>query len=135
VNRYPAAGGSALIQINASRRGTTDIGRPDSRKEVPASMTGFTTETIAAAQVRAVFPLLREAVPGLDLTTWLRFARSLLRPRRARCGIVAVRRSARPLPCGLFLYHCETDLLHGLVLVADHFVAMDVLEPQERCGR
>lgn len=94
-------------------------------------MTGFTADMVTADQVRTVFPLVREAVPGLDLKTWLLFSRRILRPRRiADSGIIAVRRAARSLPCGLFIYHCEKDLAHGSILVADHFVALDVLDPQ-----
>jgi hypothetical protein len=93
-------------------------------------MTGFTAGMVSADQVRTVFPLVREAVPGLDLKTWLAFSKRILRPRREPdSGIVAVRRNARSLPCGMFIYHREKDLTHGAILVADHFLALDVLDP------
>jgi hypothetical protein len=77
-----------------------------------------------------LFPLVREAVAGLDLRAWLRFARRVADPRRAaREGIIVVVRHPRRMPCGLFVYHKEHELGHGPVLVAEHFVAVDLLDP------
>ena len=60
----------------------------------------------------------------------MRFARQLVGPRRGgQCGIVAARREGRAFPCGLFCYRVEEDLKLGKVLIADHFVAVDLLEP------
>jgi hypothetical protein len=93
-------------------------------------MAGFFVGVLSRAQSRSVYPLVREAVPQLDLSTWLRLARQLTDPRRVGpCGIVASRRDGRALPCGLFCYRVEDDLKLGKVLVADHFVALDSLEP------
>jgi hypothetical protein len=93
-------------------------------------MAEFIIEVLSRDQIRAVYPLVREAVPTLDLSTWLRFARQLTGPRRAgQCGIVAARREGRAFPCGLFCYRVEDDLKLGKVLIADHFVAVDLLDP------
>jgi hypothetical protein len=93
-------------------------------------MLGFTVEMLSPDQTRAVFPLVREAVPTLDLASWLRFARPLVNPRHAaHSGIVVARRDSRPFPCGLFCYRREDDLKLGSVLVAEHFVAVDILDP------
>ena len=90
----------------------------------------FITELLSREQIRAVYPLVREAVPTLDLPAWLRFARQLTGPRRGeQCGIVAARREGREFPCGLFCYRVEDDLKLGKVLIADHFVAVDLLDP------
>src|SRR5262249_33596009 len=60
----------------------------------------------------------------------LRFTRQLTAPRRAnRCGIIAARREGRAFPCGLFCYRVQDDLKLGRTLVADHFVAIDLLDP------
>lgn len=94
-------------------------------------MSGFTCRNLSPDQVRVVFPLIREAVPALDMKAWLRFARRMTNPRRTDdTGIMVVYRRSRKLPCGLFLYHRENDLAHGSVLVAEHFIAVDVLDPQ-----
>jgi hypothetical protein len=93
-------------------------------------MADFIIEVLSRDQIRSVYPLVREAFPPLDLSTWLRFARQLTGPRRAgQCGIVAARREGRAFPCGLFCYRVEDDLKLGKVLVADHFVAIDLLDP------
>src|SRR5690242_21801474 len=93
-------------------------------------MADFVIETLARDQLPAVYPLVREAVPRLSLTAWLRFARPLTGPRRSgQCGIVTARREGRSFPCGLFCYRVDDDLTLGRVLVADHFVAVDLLDP------
>lgn len=94
-------------------------------------MIGFTCENLAPDQAATVFPLLREALPGLTLEAWLRHAKRLASPARAgHTGIMTVRREPRPMPCGLFIYHRADDLEHGAVLVAEHMVAIDLLDPE-----
>jgi hypothetical protein len=94
-------------------------------------MIGFTCENLAPDQAATVFPLLREAIPGLTLEAWLRHAKRLGNQGRAgKNGIMTVRREPRPLPCGLFIYHRADDLEHGAVLVAEHMVAIDLLDPE-----
>jgi hypothetical protein len=96
-----------------------------------ASMSGFTSRNLSPEQVHTVYPLVREVVPTLDLKTWTRIARRIANPKRAeQAGIRVVLRSPRQLPCGLFLYRREHDLVHGPILVAEHMVAIDVLDPQ-----
>jgi len=93
-------------------------------------MADFIIEMLPRDQIRAVYPLVREAFPTLDLAAWLRFARQLTGPRRGgQCGIIAARRENRAFPCGLFCYRVEDDLQLGKVLIADHFMAVDLLEP------
>lgn len=93
-------------------------------------MADFIIEVLSRDQIRSLYPIVREAVPSIDLSTWLRFARQLTGPRRSgQCGIVAARREGRLFPCGLFCYRVEEDLKLGKVLVADHFVAVDLLNP------
>lgn len=93
-------------------------------------MADFIIEVLSREQLPAVYPLVREAVPELSLASWLRFARPLTGARRAgQCGIVAARREGRAFPCGLFCYRVDEDLALGRVLVADHFVAVDLLDP------
>lgn len=93
-------------------------------------MSDFTIELLPPDQIRSAYPLIREALPGLDLVGWLRFARQTAAARRAgRSGIVAARRVGRPYPCGLFCYRIDQDVEQGRVLIAEHFVAVDLLEP------
>jgi hypothetical protein len=93
-------------------------------------MSGFTIGPLSPDQIHTVYPLIREAVPTLDLAGWIRFARQLIRPRRdVQGGIITIRRDGRDFPCGLFCYRVEEDLKLGRVLTADHFVAVDLLDP------
>jgi len=93
-------------------------------------MADVIVEVLSREQLAAVYPLVREAVPALSLASWLRYARPLTGSRRAgQCGIVAARREGRAFPCGLFCYRVDEDLALGRVLVADHFVAVDLLDP------
>lgn len=94
-------------------------------------MPGFTCQNLTAEQVHTVYPLVREAVPALDLKTWTRFAKRVANSRRTdQSGIRVVLRRPRQLPCGVFLYRREHDLTHGPIMVAEHMVAVDVLDSQ-----
>jgi hypothetical protein len=94
-------------------------------------MSDITVQMLAPAQIRSVFPLIRQVVPTLDLTGWLRFARPLVKPRRPELGgIVVAQRPPRPFLSGLFCYRQERDLAHGKTLIAEHFVALDLLDPE-----
>ena len=94
-------------------------------------MADITVQMLAPTQVRSVFPLIRQVIPALDLAGWLRFARPLVNPRRPELGgIVVAQRPARPFHSGLFCYRQERDLAHGKMLIAEHFVALDLLEPE-----
>jgi hypothetical protein len=96
-----------------------------------AEMSEFTCQALQIEQAATVFPLLREALPELDLKTWLRFARKALhRPAAGQCGIVVVHRQRRTFPCGVFVWRRERDLAQGDLLVAEHFIAVDVLDPE-----
>ena len=104
------------------RAGEGGCGRSD--------MMTFTITTLAQDEARSVFPLIREAVPGLELAAWLRFARQLTLVRGVHIGgIVVARRTGRAFPNGLFCYRIDQDLELGRVLVAEHFVAVDLLDP------
>jgi len=94
-------------------------------------MSPFIVRSLPSEQLPAVYPLVREAAPSLQPAAWLRFGRQLLNAKRAgQAGIVAAWRQGRSFPCGLFCYRVDQDLLQGKVLVAEHFVAVDLLDPQ-----
>lgn len=99
---------------------------------VRADIIGFCCENLRPEQAGTVFPLLREAIPGLTLRAWLRYARPLarLRRRNRNGGIMVLRRLAQAMPCGLFIYQRVQDLAHGAVLVAEHLIAVDLLDPE-----
>jgi hypothetical protein len=101
-------------------------------------MTSFIVEPLPREQIRAVYPLIREAIPGLSLTAWLSFAqgavgggRSAGSRRGAQAGIIVARREGHGYPSGLFCYRVDPDPALGKVLVAEHFVAVDLLHPAD----
>jgi hypothetical protein len=95
-------------------------------------MSSLIVEPLSRDQVRAVYPLIREAIPGLSLSAWLRFAQSATsRRRRSQSGIIVARRESHDFPNGLFCYRVDPDPALGKILVAEHFVAVDLLHPDE----
>src|ERR1022692_1960393 len=105
-------------------------------------MTSFTVEPLSRDQIRAVYPLIREAIPGLSLTAWLRFAHSATSGaatsgaatsgrRGGQSGVIVARRDSHDFPSGLFCYRVDPDPALGKILVAEHFVAVDLLHPDD----
>lgn len=95
-------------------------------------MTSLTVEPLPRDQVRAVYPLIREAIPGLSLSAWLRFAQGAMGARRnGQAGIIVARRESHDFPNGLFCYRVEPDPALGKILVAEYFVAVDLLHPED----
>jgi hypothetical protein len=98
----------------------------------PDAMTTFNVEPLAREQIHAVYPLIREAIPGLSLAAWLRFARGTTGAKRnIQSGIMVARRDGRGFPSGLFCFRVERDPAFDKILVAEHFVALDLLAPSE----
>lgn len=93
-------------------------------------MSDFTVRALTRDQVLSVFPLIREVMPSLELTAWTDFARRITGRRNSNAGIMAAWRERRSFPCGLFCYRVDKTLADGKVLVAEHFVAVDLLEPK-----
>ncbi|MGA3400854.1 MAG: hypothetical protein ABSC95_16675 [Acetobacteraceae bacterium] len=93
-------------------------------------MPAFTVRALAPDEIRSVFPLIREAMPAIDLAAWTEFARRLTGRRLSHAGIMAAWREGRPFPCGLFCYRVDKTLGQGRVLIAEYFVAVDLLDPK-----
>ena len=90
----------------------------------------FVVSTLPDQQVSFALPLLRAQLPELDLHRLRQFAFRLGEaggPRRA--GMLGVWRQGREFPCGIVCYRVLEDLAAGEVLLAEHFVAMDLLDP------
>jgi hypothetical protein len=79
--------------------------------------------------VRLLFPLMQMAEPDLDLPRWMHFAAKLARRRDGRAGILVARRHVRRYPCGSVCFRAVEDLHYGSVLLAEHFVAVDPIDP------
>ncbi|MCB8880690.1 hypothetical protein ACELLULO517_10645 [Acidisoma cellulosilytica] len=88
-------------------------------------------EALTAGDIRPLYPLVLAVEPGLLWSQWDRYARRMVRARPpVREGIIVARRRGHPMPCGAVCYRRDRDLRHGLVLTAEHFVAIDLLYPQ-----
>lgn len=87
-------------------------------------------ERVQMADIRLVYPLMMMAERGLDLSRWVSFATPLLRRRDGRAGILAARRHVKRFPCGAVCFRQTQDLRHGTVLLAEHFVVVDPIDPQ-----
>lgn len=86
-------------------------------------------EPFVAADIRTLFPLMREVAPTLGLQPWVHHAKSLLRLRGRRAGILVARRRANRFPCGAVCYRLDRDIRHGLVLTAEPYITLDLLHP------
>ncbi|MDE2581134.1 MAG: hypothetical protein KGL52_05830 [Rhodospirillales bacterium] len=92
-------------------------------------MSGISVAPLSAEQIDAAYPLVREVAPSLGRTAWRRYARRAIGGGAASGrGIMVARRAGRAFPCGLFCYQKERDLSRGDVLVASHFIALDILD-------
>jgi hypothetical protein len=89
------------------------------------------TETLPARQLRLAYPLMREALPGLTLKVWMAYARRLPSQGRRGRGILVARREGLPQLLGAVHYERGRDLQLGVVLRSEHFVALDLLHPQD----
>lgn len=90
----------------------------------------ITVESITAADIRPLFPLVQAVEPGLLWSQWDRYARRLARINpRTKEGIVVARRRSHIMPCGAVCYRLDRDLRFGSVLTAEHFIAVDLLYP------
>jgi hypothetical protein len=88
-------------------------------------------QAIVPADIRPLFPLIQAVEPGLVWSQWDRYARHLARGRaRSKDGIIVARRRCQTHPCGAVCYGQQRDLRYGLMLTAEHFVAVDLLYPE-----
>ena len=66
--------------------------------EGTTNMAAFTVRALAPDEILSVFPLIREAMPTIDLAAWTEFARRLTGRRLSNAGIMAAWREGRRFP-------------------------------------
>jgi hypothetical protein len=87
----------------------------------------FTSFALSPDQVALAFPLVRAAVPLVDLRAWQGFIRATTdAPGPATVGALGLRHEGGYI-CGLIVYRKQQDLRHGMTLVVDLFVALDLV--------
>jgi hypothetical protein len=90
---------------------------------------GFIVVPLAPVEFRPAYPLVRAVAPQVSLEEWLRFARHATgRARTGREGVTTVRHAGRAFPSGLCCWRRDLDLAEGLVLTAEHIIAVDILD-------
>lgn len=84
---------------------------------------------MSAEDIDQAYPLIRTLCPSAELEGWRRFARQRLSPDiEVGTGILAVRNEQGCI-VGIGAYQITCDLLHGPILLADHFCALDIVDP------
>ncbi len=90
-----------------------------------------TVQHLAQAQLRTVYPLMREAAPALSLPGWLQYARPVAAAAHpGRAGILVAHRRGATHPVGAVCYRRDRDMRFGVMLTAEHFIAVDLLYPE-----
>jgi hypothetical protein len=85
---------------------------------------------MSVEEIDQAFPLVRTLCPAAELEGWRRFARQRLSPdTQLGTGILIVRNEQGCI-VGLGAYTVTCDLLHGPILLADHFCALDIIDPE-----
>ncbi len=84
------------------------------------------TKPLSGKLVDQAFPLVQAALPSVDLEQWRHFAGQLICPEAPdNTGILSVL-TEQGYIAGLSIYRIEPSLAHGPVLIADHFMALDL---------
>ncbi len=85
------------------------------------------TRPLTPERVAQAFPLIQTVLPAVTLEEWRDFALPLAsQAGQATSGVVTVF-SEQDFIVGLCCYRVEKNLHHGAVLMADPFVALDLL--------
>ncbi len=91
-------------------------------------MRNLETRPLTPERVAQAFPLIQTALPAVTLEEWRDFALPLANPAgQSASGVVTVI-SEQDFIVGLCCYRVEKSLHHGAVLMADPFVALDLLD-------
>jgi len=87
----------------------------------------LTTRPLAIQQIDQVFPLVQATLPRVGLEDWRAFASAKIGAAAESEGIESVV-TEQDYIAGLSIYRIETVLSHGLALIADHFMALDLFD-------
>lgn len=80
-------------------------------------------------RIAQAYPLVQVVRPALSLEAWRRYARAILEDTEGGSGIATLQ-DPRGLIAGLFVYRIGADPGHGRTLVAEDFVALDIVNPE-----
>lgn len=91
-------------------------------------MRSFVAIPLTPADIDAAFPLIQNLWPEHSLIDWRLFANQRLGSGQG--GILGLRGESGHLN-GLAIWRRASDLEHGLVLIVDYLVALDLVEPEK----
>ena len=89
-------------------------------------MRRLTTRRLTPERIAQAYPVIRMAMPNLSFEAWCRFAEEQIADDEPPRGIVTVE-SEQDYIVGLGAYRLERDLQDDRVLIANHFVAVDLI--------
>ncbi|MCW8308014.1 hypothetical protein AruPA_13270 [Acidiphilium sp. PA] len=81
------------------------------------------------ADIDPSFPIIRLAMPDVQLAAWRQYARRAITSKSPGRGILAARWHARHHPAGLACFDTRTELDTTKTLCARPVVAVDILHP------
>lgn len=83
---------------------------------------------LSETEVDQAFPLMQTICPAVDLAAWRRFAEQrLTRSTENGTGILIVRNEQGCI-VAIAAFQLSQDLIHGRILLADHFGALDIVD-------
>lgn len=83
---------------------------------------------LAAHEVDQAYPLIRTVCPAADLEAWRRFAAQRLAAGSGSGNGILIIRNEQDCIVGAAAFQLSHDLLHGPILYADHFCAIDIID-------
>ncbi len=91
-------------------------------------MRSLETRPLTPERVAQAFPLIQTAFPTVSLEDWRDFATPPARAQRQSDGGIITVVSEQGYIVGLCCYRVAQDFQHGAVLMADHFLILDLLD-------
>jgi len=82
---------------------------------------------MSPVEVDRAFPLIRTVCPQAELEDWRSFARQRIANEGSRTGILFIENEQGCI-VGVGAYQLSHDLIHGPILYADQFCALDIVD-------
>jgi hypothetical protein len=87
----------------------------------------FSVRRLTARQAAQAFPLIQSIAPDLRLEDWKSFSTQPATEDMGTRGVIAAR-DERNYICGLACYHVVPHLRGRRLLIADHLIALDLVD-------
>jgi len=104
------------------------LSRFSQRHKVTCLVRKLNVSLLSATEVDHAFPLIRTICPGAELEGWRRYALQRLTGTPGDGTGILVVRNEQECIVGVGAFQLSHDLMHGLILYADHFCALDIVD-------